>query len=160
MSKFSASPWQSKCSPEARQGWGEYSSDCGSSREAHLRDLKTQFVSALLFVLTVAAVCCATINFRQQSLYRLADDGVIWVDRPDSNGRNSVVALHVPSGGEAENAGIRDGDVLLQLAGTAINQATDVAKTLQHIVIWDKPEYLVRRGNVQFPAHVVVGETV
>jgi hypothetical protein len=86
------------------------------SREAHLRDLKTQFVSALLFVLTVAAVCCATINFRQQSLYRLADDGVIWVDRVDSSGRNSAVALHVPPGGEAENAGIRDGDVLVQIA--------------------------------------------
>jgi two-component system NtrC family sensor kinase len=125
-----------------------------------LRDLKTQFVSALLFVLTVAAVCCATINFRQQSLYRLADDGVIWVDRVDSSGRNSVAALHVPPGGEAENAGIRDGDVLVQIAGTSISRATDVAKALQHIVIWDKPEYLVRRGNVQFPAHVVVGETV
>jgi signal transduction histidine kinase len=132
----------------------------GSRQEAYLRDLKTQFVSALLFVLTVAAVCCAIINFRQQSLYRLADDGVIWVDRPDSNGRNTVVALHVPPRGEAENAGIRTGDVLLQIAGTSIGRATDVAKTLQHIVIWDKPEYLVRRGNVQFPAHVVVGETV
>ena len=125
-----------------------------------MRDLKTQFISALLFVLTVAAVCCATINFRQQNLYRLADDGVIWVDRTDSNGQNSVVALHVPPGGEAENAGIRNGDVLLQIAGNPIAKVTDVAKVLQHIVIWDKPEYLVRRGNVQFPAHVVVGETV
>jgi two-component system NtrC family sensor kinase len=125
-----------------------------------LRDLKTQFVSALLFVLTVAAVCCATINFRQQSLYRLADDGVIWVDRPDSNGQNSVVALHVPAGGEAENAGIRNGDVLLQIAGNPIGKVTDVSKVLQHIVIWDKPEYLVRRRNVQLAAHVVVGETV
>src|SRR4029077_6236834 len=56
--------------------------------------------------------------------------------------------------------GIRDGDVLVQLAGTPISRSADVAKALQHIVIWDKPEYLVRRGNVQFPAHVVVGETV
>jgi two-component system NtrC family sensor kinase len=125
-----------------------------------LRDLKTQFISALLFVLTVAAVCCATINFRQQSLYRLADDGVIWVDRVDSTAHNTVVALHVPPGGEAENAGIRGGDVVLQIAGNPIGKATDVAKVLQHIVIWDKPEYLIRRGTVQFPAHVVVGETV
>ena len=125
-----------------------------------MRDLRAQFVSALLFVLTVAAVCCAIINFRQQSLYRLADDGVIWVDRSDASGQNSVVALHVPTGGEAENAGIRTGDVVVQIAGAPIVKATDVAKTLQHIVIWDKPEYLIRRGNVQFPAHVVVGETV
>ena len=46
-----------------------------------MRDLKTQLASALLFVLTVAAVCCAVINFRQQSLYHLPDDGVTWVDR-------------------------------------------------------------------------------
>ena len=95
MVEFSRATWHSKCSPGARQDWGEYSSESGSIREAHLRDLKTQFVSALLFVLTVAAVCCATINFRQQSLYRLADDGVIWVDRTDSAGRNTVFALHV-----------------------------------------------------------------
>ena len=125
-----------------------------------MRDLKTQFVSALLFVLTVAAVCCATINFRQQSLYRLANDGVVWVDRVDTKGQNWVVALHVPSGGEAENAGIRNGDVLLQIAEKPIRQASDVPKVLQHVVIWDKPLYLLRRGNVQFPAHVVMGETV
>jgi PAS domain S-box-containing protein len=125
-----------------------------------LRDLKTQFVGALLFVLTVAAVCCAIINLRQQRLYRLADDGVLWVDRVDANGQNSVVALQVPTGGEAENAGLRNGDVLLQIAGTPIHKVTDVSKALQHVVIWDKPEYLIRRGAVQLPAHVVVGETV
>ncbi len=125
-----------------------------------MRDLKTQFVGALLFVLTVAAVCCAIINLRQQKLYRLADDGVLWVDRADSSRENSVVALHVPAGGEAENAGIRNGDVLIQIAGTPIHKVTDVSKALQHVVIWDKPEYLIRRGSVQFPAHVVVGETV
>jgi len=43
-----------------------------------LKDLKTQFVSALLFVLTVAAVSCAIINFRQHRTYRLPDDGVTW----------------------------------------------------------------------------------
>src|SRR5579864_6699781 len=138
MVKSSRSRWHSKC--KRAKGWGEYSSESGSSREAHLRDLKTQFVSALLFVLTVAAVCCATINFRQQSLYRLADDGVIWVDRADTNGQNSVVALHVPAGGEAENAGIRNWDVVVQIAGSPIGKAIDVARTLQHIVIWDKPE--------------------
>ena len=113
MDKFSRQTWQFKCSPEARAGESTPPRVVpGRERHTHLRDLKTQFVSALLFVLTVAAVCCATINFRQQSLYRLADDGVIWVDRTDSNGQNSVLALHVPAGGEAENAGIRNGEPL------------------------------------------------
>ena len=72
-----------------------------------MKDLKAQFVSALLFVLTVAAVSCAIINFRQHRTYRLPDDGVTWVDRaPDSGDskQNKVVALHVLPGSVAGNA--------------------------------------------------------
>jgi S1-C subfamily serine protease len=116
-----------------------------------LRDLKTQFVSALLFVLTVAAVCCAIVNFRQQSLFRLPDDGVIWVDRPEANGKNSVVALHVTPGSGAENAGIHEGDVLTQIGDAEIHKTLDVPQALQHVVTWDKARlYMVRRGPSRF----------
>jgi PAS domain S-box-containing protein len=125
-----------------------------------LRDLKTQFVSALLFVLTVAAVCCAIINFRQQSLYHLPDDGAIWVDRPDAAGQNSVVALHVTPSAEADNAGIRTGDALLQVARIEIHKATDVPRALAAVGSWREAEYLVRRGSVQLKAKVIVGESV
>src|ERR1700676_1493929 len=157
MSKLSRSTWHSKCSPGARQDWGEYSSESGSIREAHLRDLKTQFVSALLFVLTVAAVCCAIVNFRQQSVYSLPDDGVIWVDRPGSAGQNSVVALHVTPAGEADNAGIRKGDALLQIAGLGIHKAIDVPEALAKLGAWRKVEYLMKRGSVQLPVQVIIG---
>ena len=69
-----------------------------------MKDLKSQFVSALLFILTVAAVSCAIVNFRQQRLYHYPEDGVTWVDRA-----GTVVALHVDAGGQAEKAGIRNG---------------------------------------------------
>ena len=45
-----------------------------------MRELKQQLVSALLVILTVAAVVAAAINFQQQSRYHLPDDGVTWVD--------------------------------------------------------------------------------
>jgi two-component system NtrC family sensor kinase len=125
-----------------------------------LRDLKTQFVSALLFVLTVAAACCAIINFRQQSLYTLPDDGVVWVDRTDAAGQNLVVALHVAPSGEADKAGIRAGDALFQLAGIPIHKATDVSQALAQLGAWHKVEYLVRRGSVKLPAQVIVGESI
>jgi two-component system NtrC family sensor kinase len=126
-----------------------------------LRDLKTQFVSALLFVLTVAAVCCAIVNFRQQSLFRLPDDGVIWVDRPEANGKNSVVALHVTPGSGAENAGIHEGDVLTQIGEKEIHKTVDVPQALQYVVTWDKARlYMVRRGAIPVPAHVIIGEKV
>jgi two-component system, NtrC family, sensor kinase len=125
-----------------------------------LRDLKTQFVSALLFVLTVAAVCCAVINFRQQSLYHLPDDGVTWVDRTGADGQNLVQALHVTAGSPGYNAGIRAGDVLLEVAGHAIGKTVDVPQALQRVGVWNKTEYMVRRAGVPVPAQVIVGEGV
>jgi two-component system, NtrC family, sensor kinase len=125
-----------------------------------LRDLKTQFVSALLFVLTVAAVCCALVNFRQQTMYHLPDDGVTWVDRTGSGGQNQVLALHVTPGSQGYNAGIRAGDVLLQVAGHGIAKTVDVPQALQQVGIWNKTEYIVRRDNVPVPAQVIVGEGV
>ncbi|HEX5227106.1 MAG TPA: ATP-binding protein [Bryobacteraceae bacterium] len=125
-----------------------------------MRDLKTQFASALLFVLTVAAVCCAVINFRQQSLYHLPDDGVTWVDRPGSDGQNQVLALHVTSGSQGANAGIRPGDVLLEVASQPIATTLDVPKALQKVGFWLKAEYIVRRGGVSVPMQVLVAEGV
>ncbi len=125
-----------------------------------MRDLKTQFASALLFVLTVSAVCCAVINFHQQSLYHLPDDGVTWVDRAGADGQNQVVALHVSSGSQGYHAGIRPGDVLLQVAGRPIANTIDVAKALQQVGLWLKAEYIVRRDNVSVPMQVLVAEGV
>jgi hypothetical protein len=104
-----------------RSAQGEAPIDCGtgvypsafSGGDGRLRDLKTQFVSALLVILTVAAVWCAVINFRQQSSYHLPDDGITWVDRNSPDGQNVVVALHVLPGSPGDNAGIRAGDALL-----------------------------------------------
>jgi hypothetical protein len=125
-----------------------------------LRDLKTQFVSALLFILTVAAVCCALVNFRQQTMYHLPDDGVTWVDRTAGDGQHLVLALHVTPGSPGANAGIRAGDVLLQVAGHVIEKTVDVPQALQQVGIWIKTEYILRRDNVPVPAQVLVGEGV
>ncbi len=125
-----------------------------------MRDLKTQFASALLFVLTVAAVCCAVVNFHQQSLYHLPDDGVTWVDRPAADGQNQVVALHVTPASPGYNSGIRAGDVLLQVAGKPIAKTIEVPQALQQVVLYLKTEYILRRDSVSFPAQVFVGERV
>ena len=125
-----------------------------------MRDLKTQFVSALLFILTVAAVCCAVVNFRHQKIDKLPDDGVIWVDGTAPDGKNLVLALHVTPDGEADNAGIRAGDVLLEISGNQIHRSTDVPQVLQQIGSWRQARYELRRGTVQLPAQVIVGENV
>ena len=138
----------------------------GSSADrsgATLKDLKAQFVSALLFVLTVAAVSCAIINFRQHRTYRLPDDGVTWVDRApssDNSRQNKVVALHVLPGSVAGNAGIRAGDVLTFIGGYKIAKAKNVPEALAQIGIWQQPEYRIVRGGVDVKVPVVIGESV
>ena len=124
-----------------------------------MRELKSQFVSALLFILTVAAVSCAIINFRQQSTYHLPDDGATWVDRNLAQAEaRSVVVLDVTEDGPADNAGIRTGDTLVSINGENVRKATDVPQALAHVPIWSKAQYTLRRGGVEIKAEVIVSE--
>ena len=119
------------------------------------KDLKGQFVSALLFILTIAAVSCAIINFRQHSLFHLPDDGVTWVDRD-----GKVVALHVQRGAGVENAGIHAGDVLVRIQGLPIRKSTEVPEALSRFPLWSKVTYLYRRNGQEVQAPVIIGENI
>jgi len=122
-----------------------------------VNELKRQFVSALLVLLTVAAVSCAVINFQQQSVYHLPDDGAIWVDR-DQAGVHSVIAMEVRPGGPAEQAGIRSGDAILSVNGHKITGENQVAQALALVGVWQKADYTLRRDGIEIPATVIVGE--
>ncbi len=122
-----------------------------------MNELKRQFVSALLVLLTVAAVSCAVINFQQQSTYHQPEDGAIWVER-DVAGAQAVVALNVTAGGPAEKAGIRAGDVILGINGHKIARSVNVAQALALAGTWSKADYSLRRQGVDIPATVYVGE--
>src|SRR5437899_1194330 len=63
------------------------------------QELKFQLSTAILTILTLAAGVAAFINFEQQNKFRLADDGVIWVDR-----HNAVEALYIKPGSPGLNA--------------------------------------------------------
>lgn len=120
-----------------------------------MRDLKSQFVSALLVILTVAVVCSAVINFQQQSKFHLPDDGVTWADR-DGN----VVALHLVPGSQAERAGVRPSDALRSVGPYKIRRAADVPQALSRVGIWNNALYVVHRGGVDVPVRVIVDENV
>ena len=127
-----------------------------------MKDLKSQFVSALLFILTVAAVSCAIINFRQQSQFHLPDDGVTWVDRAGKENPpvGQVVALYVEKGKGAENAGIRQGDVLVRIGALSIRKAVDVPEALTHFALWSTVRYTYRRNGMEAEAPVILGESI
>ena len=129
-----------------------------------LQELKFQLSTANLTILTVAAAISAGINFHQQvNLQRfLPDDGVTWVDRAGVDkaapgGTATVVEARrvVPDSG-ADNAGLRNGDILLKINSLKIEKALFVPQALVSIGVWNKADYLVERRGVQFKTSVIV----
>src|SRR5262245_16841882 len=118
-----------------------------------LQELKFQLSTAMLTILTIAAVVSAVINFQQQQKFRLPEDGVIWAERDAM-----VQAVHVARDSQAARAGIRNGDRLLKINGTSVEKAAHVTQALAGVGSWNKAEYLVSRRGVEFKAAVIVGE--
>ncbi len=125
-----------------------------------MRELKAQLIGALLVILTAAAVISAGINFQQQSKFRMADDGAIWVDRTSDNGGRHVEALDTAPNSAAAKAGLRAGDILLKIQGAPVPDAIAVPQALARIGAWNKAEYTFFRDGVEAEATVYVGESV
>jgi hypothetical protein len=136
-----------------------------------VKDLKSQLIGAVLVILTVATVICAGINYQQQKLYHLPEDGVTWMDKSASGLTAEgpviqVVAVHVEKGGPAEASGIKVGDVLLRIGAGNVNnptsipirEALDVARILSKLPVWGKASYHLRRGNVEIEAMIIVAD--
>lgn len=123
-----------------------------------MKELKQQLVSALLVIVTVAAVIAAAINFQQQSRYHLPDDGVTWVDRVDGD-VNHVIAAYIAAGSAGEKAGVHVGDALVSIEGVPIERAIDATEILARLGSWKKAEYKIRHDGVEVPANVIVAES-
>lgn len=123
-----------------------------------VRDLKGQLISALLVVLTAAALIAAGINFQQHRKFPVPDDGVTWVDRVDSQNNTQVRAMHIVPDSAAERAGLKPDDILLQINGLAIHTATDAARVLLRLGVWKSADYVLNRGGIELKAKVIITE--
>ena len=123
-----------------------------------MKELKQQFVSALLAVLTVAVVIAAGINFQQQNRYHLPDDGVTWVDRTDKDLQHAVAVFVLP-GSPGQKAGIHEGDILVSVEGVPIEHAIEATQVLARLGAWRKAEYKIIHNGVEVPANVIIGES-
>ena len=124
-----------------------------------MTELKNQLIGALLVVLTAAGVISAVVNFQQQRLYHLPEDGVVWVDRPNEAGTGvSVIAWHVEPESGAAMAGLRTGDRLLKINNFPIATAIDATRVLGRIGPWKEGEYVIGRQGVEFKSKVIVRE--
>jgi two-component system NtrC family sensor kinase len=118
-----------------------------------VKELKRQFVGALLAILTVAALAAAGINLQQQGLYHPPDDGVIWDDSD-----RGVTALYVQPDGSADKAGIRKGDVVVRIEDHPVRTATDVTQVLVRLGSWKSAQYHVRRLGSDLDPKLIIGE--
>jgi two-component system NtrC family sensor kinase len=127
-----------------------------------VKELRTQLANALLVILTVAAVASAFINFQQNfqpdKKFKLADDGVTWVDRKDAGGKNFVLALTIAPDSPAEKAGIHSGDTLYKIQTVEIQHAIEVAQVLVRLGPWQPADYHLYRGGYDLKARVIIGE--
>jgi signal transduction histidine kinase len=118
-----------------------------------LQELRFQLSTAVLTILTVAAVVSAALNFQQQYRFRLPDDGVTWVDR----GRG-VEAVHISADSNAARAGLRSGDILLKINGVPVEKAIHVTQVLAGIGSWYSADYLIARRGIEVKTKVYIGE--
>jgi PAS domain S-box-containing protein len=124
-----------------------------------MKELKQQFASALLVILTVAAVIAAAVNFQQQSRYHLPDDGVTWVDQPAGD-TVRVVAMRIQPGSPASKAGLHSGDILLSIEGVKIDNAERATQVLARLGAWKTAQYVVKheRGGEEVTHSVIIRE--
>ena len=122
-----------------------------------MRELKQQLISALLVILTVAAIVCTGINFQQQKQFRLPEDGVTWIE---STAGGPARALHVVPEGAAERAGIKTGDVLKKINTVPIANSLDVTRVLVSLGAWKTADYILERGGIEIKAKVIIRERV
>ena len=120
-----------------------------------LQELRFQVSTAVLTVITIAAIVAAVFSFQQIHRFRLADDGVIWVDSKENH---DVEAYRIAPSGGGDHAGLRKGDSLVKINGAAIRRAVDVPQILAGVGAWQDAHYVIRRGGVEVPVKVIVGE--
>ncbi|MEQ1946013.1 MAG: ATP-binding protein [Bryobacteraceae bacterium] len=127
-----------------------------------MKELKQQLASALLVILTVAAVVAAAVNLQQQSRFHLPDDGVTWDDRAgalkDDPFKVLPVAVYIEPGSPGERGGIHKGDALVSIADVAVDRAIDATAILARLGAWRKAEYKVLHNGIEVPTNVIIGE--
>jgi len=125
------------------------------SGQDQVQRVKFQLSTAILTILTLAALVAAVLNLQQQHrFHKLPDDGVIWVDRSAG-----VQALYIRTGSPADRAGIHAGDTLLAINDVPVHTSIEVTQILTRIGTWKKVEYRLTRGDSEpFPANVITSD--
>jgi len=107
--------------------------------------------AVVLALATLAAVIFAILNFDQRARFESPDDAAVWRDTD-----RGVEAWRVSTNGPTARAGIRQGDLLLEIGGQPVTRALDVTKRVWRAGLWSQLRYKVERAGDSFETPVVI----
>ena len=110
--------------------------------------------AVVLALATLAAVIFAILNFDQRARFESPDDSVAWRDTD-----HGVEAWKVSPNGPAAQAGIRQGDRLIEINGQPMTGALQVTRRVWKAGLWSQLRYKVERGGDSFETPVVIVAT-
>src|SRR6185312_7164576 len=96
-----------------------------SSARPMNRDFQVRFTTAVLGLLTVAAMVLGSVNFQKERESQVPSDQVWWLEH---NGK--LTADRVEEGGAGAKAGIKAGDAVVAVNQQPITQIADLERQL------------------------------
>ncbi|MEO8726764.1 MAG: ATP-binding protein [Acidobacteriaceae bacterium] len=114
------------------------------------RDFQVRTTAVLLAILTIAAASLAWLNFESEHRYSVPDDGVWWLE---SNGH--LQARNVSASGPGEKAGIKRGDILLQVNAHEVNNSAALSRARFGSGIYREITYTLQRDGVKLDVQVI-----
>lgn len=118
-------------------------------------DFQIRFTAGALFLLTVAAITLAWINFQKSRDFQAPYDGARWIERD-----GSLVADRVEAEGPTAKQGIVRGDRLVAVNGHEVKNIAGLTRQLYSAAAWTKVSYSLVRGASPFDASVVLGPPI
>ncbi len=114
---------------------------------------KFGFKTTLIVLLTVAMAVMGVVNGLQKGKHVTPDDGCGWIKTS-----RGVEAWILETGGPADKAGIRTGDVLVAVNDRPITRATEVSKELDQLGVWSKVQYSLTRSGGRYTTTLVINK--
>ncbi|HEV2214805.1 MAG TPA: PDZ domain-containing protein, partial [Terracidiphilus sp.] len=109
--------------------------------------------ATLLAVATAGLVFLAVLNFRQERSFQQPTDGVWW---SETAGNTGLLAQRVLPGSPGTLAGIREGDLLMDVNGQPVVHLSDLERELYSTGVYGKADYSITREGVKLDTPVAV----
>ena len=115
------------------------------------KSFQTRITVVLLAVFTVAAAVFASLNFVQENNYQAPTDGIWWVEA-----HGGLEARQVTKAQAGDKAGIRTGDILVDVNGQPAQRSATLAQAMVHTKPYNTISYTVLRKGVRIEGIPVI----